>query len=95
MADENAKHSSDGTLVGIIAIIIGISVLGALYLFPFVTILGSSFSIAQLNTYCSNSLINAVFSANCNQYSFYFYGGWVVSGLLLIAGIYKIYSSKK
>ena len=89
------KQPSTNTVLGIIAVIAGISIVGALYLFPVVTILGTPFTIVQIKSYCSNSLVSAIFRAQCGQLSLFFYLGWLVSGIFIIAGIYTMYSSLK
>ncbi len=75
--------------------IIAIFVLLNIYLFPVVKLFGMSFSIAQLNAYCSETFFYATFGPHCDQNSLYFYTGWLVSVLLIIVGVYEVYYTMK
>jgi hypothetical protein len=84
-------HSWAGILLGIIPVIIAIFVLLNLYLFPDIRLAGAPVSIAQLNVYCGESFFYATFGPHCDRNFLFFYIGWLVSVLLMIAGIYELY----
>lgn len=87
---KDLKKNSHSVGNGIIFIFVALGVLFTIYAFPMASIGGKSLSVADLNLYCSNPLINVLSGNSCSLYSSLFYIGWVIVVVIIIVGIYEM-----
>jgi hypothetical protein len=81
--------------VGVIALLLGFGALMILYVFPYLSINGAGFSIAEINSFCSNPLVRVAVSSYCGGVSSIFIIGWIIAILFIIGGLYELYYSTK
>jgi hypothetical protein len=65
-------------------VILGILIIGALYMIPIYHAMGTSYSISALASLCENPIISLLGGSQCQAYKMFFYIGWIV-GIVFVA----------
>jgi hypothetical protein len=89
------KYVWAGILLGIIPFIVAIFIFMNVYIFSYMKVGGVWVTIAQLNSYCSQSFYYNSFGPYCDRNFLFFYVGWLVSVILIIVGVYEIHYTLK
>ena len=84
----NWKSLVTGMAIGLTAILIGYYAILALYTIRIYSVLGSSYSIGEMRSLCSDSLMNEIGNSICSQNDAYFYIGWAFVALMMLGGVY-------
>ena len=77
-------------LIGLLSIIGGFIVILIIYVNPVIEIMGQELTLAQMNSYCENAIINAMSAGSCSRVHDQFYFEWGISVVLMIAGIIEL-----
>ena len=89
------KYNRGGIVVGFITIFIGLIAIFTLYASPIYNILGNRYSIAEIQSLCSNPAINYIGGSVCSENAFFFNIGWIFALFMILGGIYEIYYAMK
>lgn len=81
------KVNRHSVLNGIVLFAIAFTIILYIYIVPMGSVGGRSFSIADLNHYCSITLINVVAGSECSFYTAVFYIVWITAIILIVLGI--------
>jgi hypothetical protein len=65
-------------------VIIGILIIGAMYIIPFFHVFGSSYTLSTIASLCDNPIIAILGGSACQTYKMYFYIGWI-AGIIFIS----------
>jgi hypothetical protein len=76
-------------------IIIGILIIGAMYTIPFFHIMGTSYTLSSIASFCDNPLISLLGGTTCQGYKMIFYFGWFVGIIVIVSGLFFLMENEK
>jgi len=77
---------------GVLEVFIGLLCIIGVFSYPVISIEKTVFTLAQINSLCSNPTLNFLASGPCSTYNIMFYGGLVIGGFLIIVGLLEAHS---
>jgi hypothetical protein len=79
-------------IVGIFSLLIGGLIIFYINVFPVASVLGHGITIAQMDSLCSNIVVGVLSRGSCNDVHTQFVLGWIIGLVLIITGIFEIFS---
>lgn len=78
-----------GTMSKLLLILIGIVIIGALYIIPDPHVMGGMYTIASIASLCENPIFSILGGSECQFYKTIFYGGWLAGIVIIVIGIFS------